>query len=224
MSDEIGTMTCRRSVDVGVKTMPGPLPNGLVARFGQYIRRLHEDVSGVAAVEFGFIAPIMLLFLLGTIEVTRAVAIDQRFTQATNMVADLVAREDKLSAADVNAIYGIAGEVMRPYDVAALKISIIPVMSNPNNAGDTRVYPTAASRPSFNGGAQPAQCQAYSLSKGVLDKNESVVVIEASYKFQPMFVGYLMSTTDWTYKSFAKPRKGNCVNFDSANCISSCFS
>jgi Flp pilus assembly pilin Flp len=211
------------SVDNDATPMQGVQSALRGVRLRQRLRTFRDDVSGIAAVEFGLIVPIMLLFFLGTIEMTRAVAIDQRLTQATNMIADLVAREEALTADDVNAIYGIAGEVMRPYDASLLKISLIPVMSSPSDAGDARVYPATTNRPSLNGAAQPAKCQAYSLTNGILGTNESVVVIEASYKYKPMFVGYLMDASDWSHKSFAKPRNGLCVAFD-GTCTSSCFS
>ncbi|MDQ8700249.1 pilus assembly protein [Hyphomicrobium sp. LHD-15] len=216
-------MTSRQSVEAGACSMPVASTKRAIARVGHAVSKFGADIRGIAAVEFGFIAPIMLLFLLGTIELTRAIAIDQRFDHLTSAIADLVAREDRLTADDVKAIYDIAGEMMSPYDANDLKISIIPVMSSASNAENTRVYPATTNRPSFNGGAQPARCQAYSLTKGVLSKNESVIVVEATYKFKPMFAGYLMNTSDWTSKAFAKPRKGLCVVFDD-NCLSSCFS
>jgi Flp pilus assembly protein TadG len=223
MSEGMHRMSQSPCVDNGKSMLRGLLPTFAKMRFCRRLLNFRDDASGIAAVEFGLIVPIMLLFFLGTIEMTRAVAIDQRLTQATNMIADLVAREEKLTAADVTAIYDIASEVMRPYDASLLKISLIPVMSSPSNSGDTRVYPATTNRPSFNGAAQPAKCQAYSLTNGILGTNESVVVIEASYKYKPMFVGYLMNASDWSHKSFAKPRKGLCVAFD-GTCTSSCFS
>ena len=61
-----------------------------------FIRRLGRNAEGVAAVEFGFIAPIMLLMLIGTIEISRAITIDRRFGLVTSMVADLVTTRTRL--------------------------------------------------------------------------------------------------------------------------------
>lgn len=217
--DSLRTRTNRQDAEAG----SGALPKRAIARLGAGIRAFHKDVRGIAAVEFGMIAPVMLMFLIGTIEVTRAVAIDHRFSQVTSMVADLVTRADELTAADVNAIYAVAGEVMRPYDVSDLKLSIIPVISSNKDAQNTRVYAGATNRPSFNGGSVPAKCQSYPLTKDMLGTNEAVIVIEASYAFKPIFTGTLLGANDWTSKAFAKPRKGLFVNFD-GNDRSSCFS
>jgi len=192
------------------------------AKASRAVRGFRRDVRGIAAVEFGMIAPVALLILLGTVEVTRAISIEQRFSKATSMIADLVAREEKLTANDVNVIYQIVESVMSPYESAPLKVSIIPVMSSTTNASNTLVYPAVTNRPSYHGGAQPAKCQAYPLGTGLVGKNESVVVVEASYQFTPMFAGYLMGNVELKETAVAKPRKGLCVIFDT-NCTTSCF-
>lgn len=196
-----------------------------IARLNRGLKRFRDDVRGVAAVEFGFIAPVLLLMLVGAVEITRAVAIDRRFTVVTNMIADLVAREEKLTAVDVEAIYKIAANAMAPYEVTPLKLSIIPVASSPTNANNIAVYPATTNRPSYNGGPQPAKCQAYALRTGLLAVNESVIVVESSYAFRPMFLGYVMGDMNWTDKAIAKPRKAACVDFDAnGKPCGSCFS
>lgn len=201
----------------------GRAPRSPVARLGRRVAAFAADVRGIAAVEFGLIAPVMLLFLIGTIEVTRAVAINQRFGQAVNTIADLVSREEKLTADDVNAIYGIAGEIMRPYEIDDLSISIIPVMSSPKDSENTRVYASTANRPSFNGGSQPDRCQSYPLTSGMLGTTEAVIVVDGIYRYRPMFTGYLLASQNWTHTATSKPRIGLCVKFDT-DCTNPCFS
>lgn len=182
-----------------------------------------RDARGIAAVEFAFIAPVLVFMLLGAVEITRAVSLDRRVSVVTNMIADLVAREQRLTAADVTAIYDIAGQVMAPYDAKDLKLSIIPVMSSPTDAKKTLVYPATTNRPSYHGGALPPKCQAYALTTGMLKENESVIVIRSEYKFTPLFAGYIMGGQDWSNTAFAKPRKSLCVAFDGATCTTTCF-
>lgn len=193
------------------------------SRLVSAIQSFRRDCRGIAAVEFGFIAPVMLVMLLGAMEVTRAISVDKRFSLVTSMIADLVAREEELTSDDVKAIYDVAEQVMAPFDVAPLKISIIPVMSSPTDASNTLVYPGVTNRPSYNGGAVPAKCQSYALADGLLEKNESVIVIEATYNFTPMFAGYLVDGISWSDKAIAKPRKSLCVAFDGSTCTTNCF-
>ncbi len=187
-----------------------------------FIGRLARDVRGVAAVEFGYIAPVMMIMLIGTIEVSRALAMDRRFGQVTSMVADLVAREKKMTAADLNAIYDIVSHVMSPFDSSTLKIKVIPVKANPSNATQTLVYASTPNRPSLHGAAQPAKCSAYALTNGMVAAGASVIVVETSFDYKPIFVGNIVPAATWTDKAILAPRN-SCVDFDNDNCLSTCF-
>jgi Flp pilus assembly pilin Flp len=195
------------------------------------LRNLRRDTRGVTAVEFGLIAPVLMIMLLGVIEGTRAIALDQRLSLATNMVADLVAREQVLTSADVTKIYEVVDEVMQPYGTDNLRILLIPVMSAPNNANQTLVYPSKDNRPSLPPGSEPPKCQPYTLAKDLIKANESVIVVETRYAYAPLFLNWKKNpfkandeAEPWQKKAYAKPRKSLCVAFDGANCTSSCFS
>jgi Flp pilus assembly pilin Flp len=189
------------------------VPRGRVAlaRITSAVRDFRSDVRGIAAVEFGFIAPILLVMLLGTVELTRAISIDRRFSLVTTTVADLITREEALTATDVRAIYDVAAQIMRPYDVTQLKLSIIPVAAI--RTGTNVVYPLATNRPGYNGGAVPARCQAYTLTAGMLADKESLIIVEGTYTFSPLFAGFLVNGVNWTQKAFARPRKSAYVDF-----------
>lgn len=183
------------------------------------VRCFLSDRRGFAAVEFGFIAPVLALMLLGAIEVTRAVAIDRRFSLATNMIADLVTREESLTKDDMDAIYAIIGQVMSPFDAEPLKISVIPIVSSVTDASKIRVYanldPAAGNPPAYHGGTvQKAQCAAYdALPLGLLDKNETLIAVKASYTFTPLFAREILGSATWEQTAYAKPRKTSCVEF-----------
>ncbi len=188
------------------------------------LRRFARDARGIAAVEFGLIAPILLVMLLGAMELTRAISIDRRFALVTSTVADLITRETELKAADVNAIYEVAAQIMSPFDVAPLTLTIVPVMRI-NNAD--RVYPSTGNRPSYPNGAGPAKCSPYALSNGMLAANESVIVVEGTYTFTPLFPGVndwniFKVSVPWSEKAYAKPRKSGSVNFGDASNTYSC--
>jgi len=194
----------------------------LASRASLFARQLARDVRGVAAVEFAYLVPLILLMFAGTVEVSRAVSIDRRLGQATAMIADLIGRESSMKAADVNAIYGIIGQVMSPFDASSLKVSIVPVKASPSSATDTRVYAATTNRPPLNGGTSYGKCVAYPLTTGLVSAGGSVIVVETSYSYVPLFAGYLLGSATWTDKSFVSPRN-SCVDFDGDNCVSTCF-
>jgi Flp pilus assembly protein TadG len=176
----------------------------------------------VAAVEFAYLVPVLLFLFVGTVELSRAVSINRRFDLLTAMIADLVAREESMTAADLNAVYKIVSQTMSPFDASTLKVSVIPVKASPSDATNIRVYAATTNRPSYNGGAQPAKCAAYALSSGLLPKGASLIVVESSYTYTPMIANYVIGSAVWTTQAMASPRN-SCVDFDSDNCVSTCF-
>ncbi len=182
--------------------------------------RMLRNRQGVAAVEFGLIAPLLLLMLLGTIEVSRAISMDRKFGLVTSTIADLVAREKTLSAADVTAMYDVVQHMMAPWNAASLKIAIIPVKANPTNKNDTRVYATTANRPSLHGAAQMSKGATYSLTQDLLDAGTTVIVVESQYTFAPLFIQSIVGGATWTDRAILSPRN-SCVDFDPpSNCVS----
>ena len=187
-----------------------------------FARDLQRNIAGMAAIEFGLVAPVMLIMLIGTIEISRAISIDRRFGLATSMVGDLVAREEDMTADNLNAIYNIVEHVMEPYDASVLKIAVVPVKAASDDKTNTKVYAGTTNRPSYNGYSAPGSCSNYGLTAGLVDKGESVIVIESSYNFTPLIVNDFIGAKTWTDKSVLSPRN-SCVDFDDDNCVSSCF-
>lgn len=188
-----------------------------------FTRQLWHDAEGVAAVEFGFIAPIMLLMLIGTIEISRAITIDRRFSLVTSMVGDLITREKTMDAANLNKIYDIVSFVMGNYDNGTLKISVIPVKADPDDESNTLVYAATTNRPPYNSGVDnPAKCASFALTDNLVSAGSSVIVVKTSYNFSPIILGYVMGNMTWTDTATLSPRN-SCVDFDGDNCVSTCF-
>jgi len=190
-------------------------------------QRFWLDANGAAAVEFAYLAPFLLLLLLGTIELGRAINMDRHFTMATAMTGDLVAREEWLGTSETNAdtnlekMMGAVQHVMHPYDASTLKLGIFSVRASTTDAKDTKVE----WRYVFNEKADvPAKCSHYTLPDGLIDKGGSVIVVESSYDFKPLFADFVPGISGdltWTDRSIHSPRN-SCVDFVKGdNCSSS---
>jgi hypothetical protein len=187
--------------------------------------RLWHHSQGAAVVEFAYMAPLLLLMLLATIELGRAINIDRHFTMATAMTGDLVAREEWLGRSSSEAKANLDGmmesikHVMQPYDASTLKLAVFSVRASTTNANDTKVEWSY----SYNGKSAPSKCQAYPLPTGLIGKGGSAIVVEASYEFKPLFTGSVpgIPSMTWTDKSFHSPRN-SCVDYvEGDNCSSS---
>jgi Flp pilus assembly protein TadG len=92
-----------------------------------FARRLFGDKSGVAAIEFGFIAPLMFMMLVGTVELAQLITVDRRVTVVASTTADLVAREQNINKAGIDVVMQIVGVLFAPYETAPLKVELIAV-------------------------------------------------------------------------------------------------
>ena len=85
------------------------------ARFLLAVDRFRDEARGVAAVEFAFIAPIMLLLFVGTIELSAGVSVNRKLSRLSSTVSDLVTQSQSLTANDIQAIMEVSSKVMHPY-------------------------------------------------------------------------------------------------------------
>ena len=180
---------------------------------------------GAAATEFAYLAPLLLLMMLGTIEIGRAVNMDRHFSLATSTTGDLVAREEFLGTTKSNADANLASmmdsikHMMQPYESSSLELAVFQVRASPDDANDTRVEWSY----SFNGHSKPSRCQTYALPSGIIQKGGSAIVVESSYVFHPLFADFVPGITGdmtWTDKSIHSPRN-SCVDYvEGDNCSS----
>lgn len=91
------------------------------------VDNFRKEVKGVAAVEFAFLAPLMLLMYLGTLEISSAISANRKLSRSAYTVGDLITQHSSvdscLSQSDLDSIVNIADEIMSPYQ-HVLKITI----------------------------------------------------------------------------------------------------
>jgi Flp pilus assembly protein TadG len=180
--------------------------------------RFARDKRGIAAVEFGLITPVLFIMLIGVFEVTRAVAMDRRFGAVTAMVADLLAREERVDAATVQGIYGIVEHVMGVWGTETMKLHIVPVRAASDDRNDVYVYAEQANRPSYGtADASPrAMCDRYpGLTPDLLEEDGMAIIVEGEFQYAPVVAAGFVTPTTWYDRALLAPRTG-CVSFEDA--------
>jgi Flp pilus assembly protein TadG len=190
------------------------------------LRRFAMATAGVAIIEFALLAPIMMLMAFGTMEVTNAVLAHKRFQRATAMVADLVSREQNLGDTTQQSTDALAGIVaaaefaMWPLDTSQLKIGVMAVHANINNAANTTVRWSYA-----HNGASVTNCPAPKAlpQNGMIVAGNYAIVVEGQYTGTPLLAGlssYLhRAYNTGTYKStMINSPRNNCVAYGGRNC------
>lgn len=86
-----------------------------------------SDVRGVAAVEFAFIVPILLIMYFVTMEASQAVETSKKVSRIGSMVADLVTQQPTIAKADLDAIMKIGTSALQPYNRSLPNITITAI-------------------------------------------------------------------------------------------------
>lgn len=194
----------------------------------RFLHRCAKDPSGVAAVEFALILPILFALFMGTVEYARATMYARRLNQVTSMASDLIAREYKVNDATFTGISNGLDTAWGGFEnLGTLSFHIKHV----RRAGDlaTKKSPGSAYIEwdySIRGAPDEPNCKDYSLPVAdMIARGTSVVIVTSTYTYQTLLgtsvPGITASSLNWTSESSHSPRDF-CVDYLNNNCLSSC--
>jgi Flp pilus assembly protein TadG len=95
-------------------------------------RRFGRNDKGVAAVEFAFIAPIMLYLLIGIVDVSNAVSLNWRMVQLNRTLADITTQSASVTANELTRVFAAATAILAPYKGTLPTMSIYSVTIDKN--------------------------------------------------------------------------------------------
>lgn len=82
----------------------------------ELLAALWRDRRAAAAIEFAFIAPVLLGLYFMTMETSQAIEANKKTGRIASMVADLVTQQQQITKAEIDAIMKIGGSVIQPYN------------------------------------------------------------------------------------------------------------
>lgn len=88
------------------------------------LRRFARDESGISAVEFALIAPLMAMIYFGCIELSLMMTLDRKVTGATAALGDLTSRSSTVTNADLTDIFEATRMVMQPNDMTGARMRV----------------------------------------------------------------------------------------------------
>lgn len=175
----------------------------------QRIRRFFRSESGIAAVEFALIAPVMMLLFLGGVEMARYILIHQKIDRAANTIADNIAQMEAVTTGDLNILFAAANDLVRPYDMQTNGEIIISSVTKTGTNNPLVVWQyrsnTVPSKTSHIGAVNGTA----TLPNGfTMQANDDLIVAEVFYDFTPM-VGETVMEGGGIYKvAYFRPRLG----------------
>lgn len=193
-----------------MKTLPSALLRFVVA--------FRHDRRGLAAVEFAFIMPLMLVLFFGTVEFSSGVAVDRKVTLMARAASDLTSQATQVVDADLQNFFSASVGIMTPYDPSPTKVTLSEIYVDNSNIAHIQWSKAGT----IASGATQATLTASSRSQGdivtsvvpsaLLVSGTYLIFSEVSYKYVPT-IGYVMAKAGINFSdvAFTRPRQSVCV-------------
>ena len=155
----------------------------------QPFRRFGRDRRGVSAVEFAFIAPVMIGLYLGCVEISSGVAADRKVSLIAGALANLTAQVTTISSTDMSNILDASSAIVAPYSASNLKMTVSCIKID-STTGVAQVQWSAT-----RNGTARATGSVYSFTSSnnaLAVKGSWLLLGEVSYAYTPI-VGYTIT-------------------------------
>jgi Flp pilus assembly protein TadG len=168
------------------------------------VRDLIADRSGIAAIEFAMIVPIMLVMFFGTLEFSSGVAVDRKVTLMARTLSDLTSQATSVADTDLTNFFAANLAIMTPYDPTPVKATITELYVDPS---------TLKARVQWSKGSYPLGLGTVVTIPTQLAVGGSYLIYsEVKYLYVPT-VGYLMAKAGINLSdvAYTRPRQSVCV-------------
>lgn len=152
---------------------------------GSGIRRARRsflrDGSGIAALEFAMIAPLLLVLYMGASDTAMAVSLNRKLEGTAATVGDLVGQEETVTKDQIQLILGVAKALVQPYDSTKLSSVVTSVTIDANGRSKVDWSLASGSRSAYAKGSDFTLPAAFATHR-----SRSIVVTETNYTYQPL--------------------------------------
>lgn len=164
-----------------------------------------KNRSGLAAVEFAFVLPILLAMLLGLVELSQALALRADITNMSSTASDLIAQESTVASADLTNVFNALTAMVFPFDSGPVTITITSVID-----GGTGKAPKVGWSCTQGGTAETkGSAPSVALPAGLITAGDgsSVIWSKVTYTYTSSISYFLVGAKTWTNNFYLKPRR-----------------
>lgn len=175
--------------------------------------------SGVAAVEFALVVPVLITLLLAGYQMNTYFLVHQKVEKIAYTVADVTAQSDTITAPQLDLILDSAAQIMDPYPFLEDGIVIVSSIYKETDTSDPVVrwqYVGGGTLPrvSLIGAANEVAALPGGL---VLNARENIIVAEVFYDNQLSMEAVLSDQEDIYKYAIYKPRLGDLLTAPGAS-------
>jgi Flp pilus assembly protein TadG len=173
---------------------------------------LRGNNSGVAAIEFAMIIPLMAMMLVGTNEFSAGVAVDRKVTLMARTLSDLTSQNTSVTDTQFTNFFNASKAIMTPYASTPVEGTITELYINPT---------TMKARVQWSKGAHAH------LAGDIIDIPDALkiadtylILSEVKYKYVPSIAWFINRIDGITLSeiSYTRPRQGLCVMYNTSAC------
>ena len=180
-------------------------------RLRRLLRNGVADCRGLAATEFAFIVPLMLVLFFGTVEFSSGIAVNRKVTLMAKTLSDLTSQAKTVGDSDITNFFAAATGIMYPYSTTPVKATISELHVDPKTL-KARVQWSKGSVPRQPGDIVP------DVPAALLVSDSYLIFSEVNYQYVPA-VGYVMAKSGVNLHDvgYTRPRQSTCVIYSNQN-------
>lgn len=168
--------------------------------------------SGVAAIEFAMIIPVMAVLFVGTNEFSAGVAVDRKVTLMARTLSDLTSQNTEVTDDKLTNFFNASKAIMTPYASDPVEGTITELYVNPS---------TMKARVQWSKGAHVhAAGDIIDIPDALKVANTYLILSEVKYKYVPS-VAWFINKVDGILLSdisYTRPRQAICVLYTTTVC------
>jgi Flp pilus assembly protein TadG len=166
----------------------------------QRVRRFLRDRGGLAAVEFAFVAPILILAYFGVAELCGALLAQRKTSHVASAIGDLTAQYSAPTVADMNNFFAAGQTIMSPSDTTTLKMRVSEITENAAGTVAQSVWSCQSNWVKIPNGTPET------LQPNLISAGQSVIMAEAQYTYTSPVSYIVKNLPPYSYTFYLRPR------------------
>lgn len=146
-------------------------------------RRWWQDTSGLAAIEFALILPVMLVSLMGAVEASNGMLANRKVTMTASTLADLVAQDTNITNAEMSTVMGAAEGVLSPIVSGSIRMRVTSIVAD--DKGKTTVAWSEG-----KGFAARSKGSTIAVPANIVSPSGSVILAEVEVRYDSTFTKF----------------------------------
>lgn len=175
------------------------------------LARFASDRRGVSAVEFAFIAPLLILIYFSVAELCQALLAERKVQHASSAIGDLVAQVGTITPSQLADVYDAGGSILTPYSTTPLQIRVSSVVTDATGNA-TVAWSNSQNMACLTSGSP------VTLPANLLGPSQSVIMSEVHYTYQSPLNYLFKSAITWTPTFYLRPRVSTTITCPTCGC------